>query len=207
MTDLERRREARDLWISRGHIFSAGVGVALLLVVAFALGYRMGAAEVHEREPRPSLEIVEHDRQLQELLERLDALKDPTAVDALTFPDLKKGQDAEHVEAPTAEPDVTSVTISMSDHAVPADLMERLGAPPQGVHVEWLRSSDVGLVRRSLLVLAAAEIESTLVVEKGGEAVVYALVSTPCINDRACEDWTQDNGELVSQFDGFRVRS
>jgi len=207
MSDLERRREAKDLWISRGHILSAGVGVSLLLVVAFAVGYRTGSAENNEREREPSLEVVEHDRQLQELLERLDALKDPTAVDALTFPDLKKGSDAEHIEAPAVATEEPSITISMSDHAVPGDLSDRVGAPPAGLHLEWLRSSDVELIRRSLLSLASADIEATLVMEKGADETVYSLVSTPCRTKSDCAEWKREHRELILGFEQFTIRS
>ena len=206
MSDLERRREARDLWISRGHIFSAGVGVSLLLVGAFAVGYRMGAAEQDGHVAEPSLEVVESDRQLQELLERLDALKDPTGVDALTFPDLKKGLDAEHVAAPAPSEDAPSVTISMSDHAVPNDLLGRLGPPPPGLHVEWVRSSDVDLIRRSVAGLEAAGVDPQLVVEKEIDDLVYALVSTHCRSEKACTEWKREHNELVRGFQEFAIR-
>jgi hypothetical protein len=206
MSDLERRREAKDLWISRGHIFSAGVGVSLLLVVAFALGYRMGSAENDPQVLNPTLEVAEHDRQLQELLERLDALQDPTAVDALTFPELKKGSEAQQIAVPGPADGGVSVAIAMSDHAVPGELSNRVGPMPDGRHVEWLRTSDVGEVRRAIEWLAQAAMDTTLVVEKSPEQTLYTLVSTPCESISDCDAWQQQNSALVGHFDSFSIR-
>ena len=36
------RRKDRDLWISRGHLRAATVGVILVAVCSFALGYAVG---------------------------------------------------------------------------------------------------------------------------------------------------------------------
>ena len=40
------RRKDRDLWISRGHLRAATVGVILVAVCSFALGYAVGKVQM-----------------------------------------------------------------------------------------------------------------------------------------------------------------
>ena len=205
MSDLERRREAKDMWISRGHILSAGVGVSLLLVVAFAVGYRMGQAETTVEWGDRVLEISENDRQLQELLERLDALKEPSGVGDLTFPDLKKGRDAEHVAAPQAVEKEASAAIAMSDHSVPSVLSSWVGSPPTVRHVEWLSGDAPDEIADAANRLTEIGIEVTVVMEKSTEGVRYRLVSTSCDTVTSCAKLFEQNPEIQKDFSSFKT--
>ena len=42
MGELAKRRRARDLWISRGHLWAAGVGVVLVAAISFFAGVTVG---------------------------------------------------------------------------------------------------------------------------------------------------------------------
>ena len=42
MSELARRRSARDLWISRSHLWAAGVLVVSLLVISYGIGFFTG---------------------------------------------------------------------------------------------------------------------------------------------------------------------
>lgn len=87
MSDLARRRNARDLWISRGHLAALGVGTAVLSATAFALGFSLSIGRDTARVPASLLAEVPDDR-LVELLARVEASGDPLGgIASLTFPE------------------------------------------------------------------------------------------------------------------------
>lgn len=88
MGDLARRRNARDLWISRSHLWALGAGVAVLGITTFLLGVSLGRAEAERTDDAPRTLIAEvPDDALVELLARVEASADPLGgIDLLTFP-------------------------------------------------------------------------------------------------------------------------
>ena len=110
MGELARRRSARDLWISRGHLWAIATGAVLLTVVAFSLGVSAGRADgaIGEQDrlgPAP-------DDQLVTLLARVEASMDPTGgVRELTFPDALLGVDVvlDVPKLPEGEATVTTI--------------------------------------------------------------------------------------------------
>jgi hypothetical protein len=87
MSDLARRRNARDLWISRSHLAALGVGTAVLSATTFAVGFSLSAGREAERVPASLLSEVPDDR-LVELLARVEASEDPLGgIASLTFPE------------------------------------------------------------------------------------------------------------------------
>lgn len=93
MGELARRLDARDVWISRGHLWAAGIGVALVAVIAFSLGIMVGGGEeAHASGVDPLGLSQAPDDSLVELLARVEATTDPSGgVSALTFPDALRG--------------------------------------------------------------------------------------------------------------------
>jgi cell division septation protein DedD len=89
MGDLARQRNARDLWVSRGHLWAMGAGTFVLAATAFAVGFTVG------REHAPAVEeirVATNDEDLVALLARVEASAQPHGgVDALTFPDALEG--------------------------------------------------------------------------------------------------------------------
>ncbi|MEZ4241257.1 MAG: SPOR domain-containing protein [Myxococcota bacterium] len=87
MSELARRRNARDMWISRGHLAAAASGAASLAVASFAVGVFLGT---HRRAPEVDPAPFTPDDSLVELLARVETTAAlPGGVDeAMTFPDL-----------------------------------------------------------------------------------------------------------------------
>ena len=107
MGELARRRRARDVWISRGHLAAAGVLVVLLCGFSFGAGYligRDGAPVVHT--PSPTERSTElPDEALVALLARLEATNTTDGgIQDLTFPEVLRGEGG-HVIAPAASPE------------------------------------------------------------------------------------------------------
>jgi len=91
MGELSRERNARDLWVSRGHLWAMAAGVLVLTGTAFALGVVVGRGAT----PAPVVEssAVKEDEQLVELLARVEASSRPRGgVEDLTFPDALTGR-------------------------------------------------------------------------------------------------------------------
>ncbi len=91
MGELSRERNARDLWVSRGHLRAMGAGVLVLACTTFALGYVVG----RDTSPAPVAEssAIQEDEQLVELLARVEASARPRGgVEDLTFPDALSGR-------------------------------------------------------------------------------------------------------------------
>jgi len=88
MSDLARRRSARDLSISRTHIALGSLGVLLLCLSSFALGVLQGRSDEGPRVVAMPLSAELPDRGLVELLARVEATADAgEEVEVLTFPD------------------------------------------------------------------------------------------------------------------------
>lgn len=103
MSELARRRRARDLWISRGHLWALGAAVVLIGVIAFTLGATLvggtspGAVD--------AAAATTTDESLVDLLARVDnRAVAQDGVDTLTFPDTLSGV-ADDPAVPTATPD------------------------------------------------------------------------------------------------------
>lgn len=99
MSELARRRNARDLWISRGHLAAAASGAASLAVASFAIGFFLGE---HRRPPVGEPPPFAPDEGLVELLARIETTAAlPGGVDeALTFPDLLRSEAEPRIPAP-----------------------------------------------------------------------------------------------------------
>lgn len=93
MEELKRQRNARDLWVSRGHLYAMAAGTLVLSLTTFVLGYTIG----RDRAPEAPTEVAVAvgDEPLVELLARVEASARPHGgVDALTFPDALEGTPA-----------------------------------------------------------------------------------------------------------------
>jgi hypothetical protein len=108
MSELARRRRARDLWISRSHL-RAAVALGLTLSAASSLvGFRVG----RDRGPAPGPPREASDEALIDLLARIEANARPeAAVEELTFPDALRSS-IESAPAPGGDPpDATAVQL------------------------------------------------------------------------------------------------
>lgn len=87
MGELARERGARDLWISRGHLWAAGAVVVLLCGLSFLAGVQTGRAQATAvATQKPTVAPPEGD--LVELIARVEATSQPGGgVEKLTFPD------------------------------------------------------------------------------------------------------------------------
>ena len=87
MGDLARRRSARELWISRSHVWAAGLLALLAVGVAFGAGYLVGRGEPTPA-ARPGFVDDAAPGELVEVLARVDAsVSSDDGVHELTFPD------------------------------------------------------------------------------------------------------------------------
>lgn len=130
MSELARRRSARDLWISRGHLYAMGTGAAFAVLAAFAAGYVTGRGSVEAGLPSAQRYAGDAgDVALVELLARVDATATPDGgVLELTFPDALAGR---AVEAPAIEP-VPPAPEGAEVPPVAVELPEAGDTPPPG---------------------------------------------------------------------------
>ncbi|MCB9674824.1 MAG: SPOR domain-containing protein [Alphaproteobacteria bacterium] len=129
MSELARRRSARDIWISRGHLYALGAGAALAMLACFAVGYGVGRSSVDLPEPAATRFAGEAgDEALVELLARVDAAATPDGgVRDLTFPDALRGE-AGTLTIPAAPAAAGSASLEGGAIALP----EAGDAPPAG---------------------------------------------------------------------------
>jgi hypothetical protein len=163
MGELARRLDARDLWISRGHLWAAGIGTALVAVTAFALGLLAGAGErAHASSIDPLGLSQAPDDALVELLARVEATADPTGgVSALTFPDaLRGGTETLVPEAPKGFAGAATVEAGTSEPPL-ADV-----APPGAWTVVVSRTGDEARARALRDQLLANELPAWLAAER-----------------------------------------
>ena len=88
MGDLARRRNARDLWISRGHLYAVAIAGLVLAGTMFTIGQALGrSAAANASHRRPLISDIP-DQALVELLARVESSSDPLGgIELLTFPD------------------------------------------------------------------------------------------------------------------------
>jgi hypothetical protein len=90
MGELANRRNARDLWVSRSHLWAMGAGTLVLGATAFAVGFTVGRD--HAPSPEPEI-VVADDGELVELLARVEASSRPHGgIETLTFPEALAGE-------------------------------------------------------------------------------------------------------------------
>lgn len=109
MSELTRRRHARDIWISRGHLWAAGVAMVLVGLGGFVAGWWAAGSRSPAVAPT---QIATSDEALIDLLARVDArVVSHDGVDALTFPDALTGIGDPTIvpDAEPADPTITQV--------------------------------------------------------------------------------------------------
>jgi hypothetical protein len=142
MNDLTRRRNARDLWISRGHLAAAAALATTVSVVTFGVGFLVGR-DVRV-EPAPVAGPHVPDGALLELLARVEASATADgAVDVLTFPDALRGPAGGSPDVPAAAGEPLPVKMTAIGGAVaPGD------RPPAGAFTVVVgRGDDVDAMR------------------------------------------------------------
>lgn len=99
MGDLERQRDARDMWISRSHLVAMAAGALVLAGTAFALGFTVGRSTA----PPGAVATADGERDLVDLLARVESSSRPHGgVDDLTFPTALGGTDVGPAPLPGA---------------------------------------------------------------------------------------------------------
>lgn len=171
MSELARRRSARDIWISRSHLYAVGAGAALAVLAAFGAGYGVGRGSVDlPAPPAQRLAGEPSDGALLELLARVDAVAVPGGgVDELTFPDALTGK-GEGAETP-GEGDASEASRSGLPGSVPA-APEAGDAPPRGKWTLAIESfADRSVADTKAEALRGSELEAWVGVERlNGEA-------------------------------------
>ncbi|MCO4745178.1 MAG: hypothetical protein KC912_10350 [Proteobacteria bacterium] len=100
MGELARRRQARDLWISRNHLRAGGIIGVCLLTAAFAAGAATASREVTFVDDPGWLDQTAN-TELVELLARVDAAGEPDGgLSRLTFPTALASSDVIPVAPP-----------------------------------------------------------------------------------------------------------
>ncbi|HMV68181.1 MAG TPA: SPOR domain-containing protein [Myxococcota bacterium] len=106
MSDLERRRDARDVWVSRSHLHAAVVAAALLSLTCFGLGFLAGRHQaVTSAEQREgSLADAVPGRDLLAVLAEVERTSLSSATSAMQYPDLLRKGASPQVPAEPARP-------------------------------------------------------------------------------------------------------
>ena len=134
MADLASKRNARDLWISKGHVGAVAVLCLALVVGAYAIGYTMGQSSTvgvgHQADtPIANATVVE-------LLDRIEgSTVNPTGQRTLTFPDVLAGADT------------TSVSNAISDNTNVEDVTTVIPGKVTGpvIQVRDIRRGELAL--------------------------------------------------------------
>jgi hypothetical protein len=186
MSELEKRRGARDVWISRSHVAAAGSGAVLLSGISFLIGVWLGVGRsVHHLAEAG----VEHDAnesaRLVQLLARVETAADlDGGVGQLTFPEelagTMVGPDAplpgilEHERvafvlqadsealasadrAPTADDTVVEIASSLSAPEA-LSLRDRVGHP--GVDIRAIPALVGGVASWSVVAVFRNEVDA-----------------------------------------------
>jgi len=139
MSELKRKRDARDLWFSRGQITAAVVAAGLLAVIGFSGGVYVGRGQASPSLPPELAKMSEGD--LLELIARVESTAQVGgALERLTFPDALSGGGVPSM-LPETSPAVAggyTVTAPLGGDVLP-DLL------PDGVQTaEVVRFADAG---------------------------------------------------------------
>lgn len=147
MSELTRRRRARDLRISHGHLHAGFAAAVLLVAIAFAVGVLVGQRRaVSAVAPSEGVTGAVPGESLVELLARVDAASDPhSGVDRLTFPEALKGDAPASIPERPLGPQITGA-IAPGHSAAEFD-----GDPlPKGAIVVEVGTFEDGAVARSV---------------------------------------------------------
>ena len=183
MTDLTRRRNARDLWISRGHVYAAASLAIAMSVTSFGLGFLVGR-DGPVVTPAVVAAPYQPDDALIQLLARVEASSAAEgAVDVLTFPDALRGPTggAPDVPAPP-EPSDAAVRIPASESITPGDR-----PPPGQFTVVVGRGEDLAAMRALQAKLGTAGLSAWIGAEivDGVAAYRVAVGGYPTAEDAA----------------------
>ena len=86
MGEMARKRSARDLWVSRGHLASAAVFCVFVAIGAYALGYYT-AQNQDDDVTSSNRDLDPKTASVVELLDRIEgSVVDPTGQETLTYP-------------------------------------------------------------------------------------------------------------------------
>lgn len=113
MADLASKRNARDLWISKGHVGAVAVLCFALVVGAYAAGFAMGQASKAGDSKQASTPVA--NATVVELLDRIEgSTVNPADQRTLTFPDVLAGSENNELvneggSQTTSSKDVTTV--------------------------------------------------------------------------------------------------
>lgn len=191
MGELAKRRGARDLWISRGHLWAGAFAVLALCVGSFAAGFRVGRTQpVGGTEQRSAGAPVE-DAALVDLVARVEATATPDGgVRELRYPQALSGGEVP-LPVPT-DPHGAPPPIEVPASATPVLAVDPLPDGTFGVIVERFPSSAQALARRDEL--RGKQLPAWLGVERvGGELVSVLWIGG--FSDRAAAEGARS--ELV----------
>ena len=141
MAELEARRRARDLWISRSHLVAAAVGAVVLSAATFGLGLWLGRAGPPAVDARPALSVGEADDALLELLARVEAnTAAEGGVEELSYPDALRGAAGGGEAVPPQGPAALAPPVTVPA----AEVVPPVGdpAPPGAYTIVVARSGD-----------------------------------------------------------------
>ncbi|MCA9491191.1 MAG: SPOR domain-containing protein [Myxococcales bacterium] len=89
--EIERRRGARDIWVSRSHVAAAAAGACALALTTFGLGWFLGSSST----PPPARAALTSELPREELLQLLARIDGNSAgagaAESITFPDALRG--------------------------------------------------------------------------------------------------------------------
>jgi hypothetical protein len=173
MGELARRRGARDLWISRGHLWAAGLGVAALCVGSFGAGVRYGRdLGVQSSNDARSLGSPAEDGALVDLVARVEATATPDGgVRELRYPEALAGGDLP-LPVP-ADPHANAPPIEVPPSAAPVLAVDPIPEGTFGLIVGRFPDSAAAMATREEL--RAKQLPAWLGVEREGGDLVSVL--------------------------------
>ena len=200
MGELSRRRNARDVWVSRGHLWAAAASAGIAVLLAFLVGTVVGRSSASAEQ---ELVADYSEEELIALLARIEASASRAGgVDRLTYPDALAGQTMEVglPEAPALPGQVDVAPPPMVD-------LPGVSAPPnQGVGARVLRTSDERAARATVESLVAAGLPVWVHVERSGGLDVVEVGVGPWLDETEGVLATAPHDHLLPvdlHWDGF----
>jgi SPOR domain len=110
-SDLVRRRQSRDLWISRGHLYAMVVLLIISAATSFVIGFVLGRDAVPA--PLPAADVAPADEELVRVLSNIERATHPSGVELVGAPGaLERAPAAPTVASDAPAPTATALVTS-----------------------------------------------------------------------------------------------
>jgi hypothetical protein len=174
MSDLARRRDAREYWVSRGHLHAGLVASLLMAFVSFGFGFLLGQSRVGAATAPPERVLLAHvpGEDLVALLAEVERGTLASASSAIVYPELIEGEQPPALPAAPADLIGVDATLAPPPRAME---LEPDPVPPGVMTVQVGTFAELDDARRMRDHLLAQQVQAWWSVERVDGAPVYRV--------------------------------